>query len=244
MVIEEAVEEAIRAVPQESPEEDASWAVQAIQRPKPLAPLSVVDPEWNRVIEMRLFNSITITASDLAEFAKYCNKRQARLNMVTIETMNQEIDVGARPEYFIGNAIRTLLETMRHWDPRDREGHSLVEVRIDVWDVMNASADFNVSHGFGILPQVPTVGALYEVPQPEGDPLLHPWSSLALYRALPNVRRAGLNLRRMSHEHLSHAQNVHLSLRQARSKFQRICYRIDSDIHTVIIVKDFRGLLI
>ncbi|KAG8158548.1 hypothetical protein KVR01_011670 [Diaporthe batatas] len=217
MVIEEAVEEAIRAAPQEYPQEDASWAVHVVKKLNPLAPLSGVNLEWNRVIEMRLFKSITIAASELADFAEYCSKRHGRLNTIRLAIKHEEIDVGVRPEYFVGNAVSQLLNTMHLWDPQDRERHSLVEVQIDIWDIMNASADFQISHGFGMLPQVPLIEALYEVSKPEGDPLLHPWSSLALYRALPNVRRAGLNLRRVNHEHLSPAQNVHISLAQARN---------------------------
>lgn len=225
MIIEEAVQEASRAVPQERPQEAAVWAAQAVEKPRPLARLSGINREWNRVVEMRLFSFITITASDLAKFAEYCSKRHGRLNTIRLAIGNDEIDVGVRPELFVGNAIARLLHIMHPWDPQERERHSLIQVQIDVHHVTNASADFNVSHGFGILPQVPAVEALYEVPKPEGNPLLHPWSSLALYRVLPNVCRAGLNLRCANHGHLSFAQIVHLSSTQARSKFWKICYR-------------------
>lgn len=203
------IEEAIQVVRQESVLEDDSSC--GVTKPF-LFPLSSVNHEWNKVIEMRLFNFIRITPSALADFDEICSKRHGRLNTIRLSSSDYDVPTDVQPEYFIGNAISQLLDIMKNWDPLDRERHGLIEVQLDVSRVwIHSSVGFNISSGFGALPKVPIVEALYELAEPVCESMLHPWSSLRLYRGLPNVRHVSLNLRFIDdHE---------ASLEQVRSKF-------------------------
>jgi hypothetical protein len=197
------IEEAIQVIRQES-----SWAVA-----KPfLFRLSSVNHEWNSVIEMRLFNFIRITPSDLADFNEMCSKRHGRLSTIKLSLSNGDVPTDVQPEYFIGNTISQLLNIMRNWDSQDRERQGLIEVQLDVSSAwVHTSVGFDISGGFGALPKVPIIGALYEVAENGDESKLHPWSSLRLYRGLPNVRHVSLNLRFLDDQDDS--------LEQARSKF-------------------------
>lgn len=204
------IEEAIQVVHQKSVQNDLSEDVTI----PCLYPLSSINNEWNRVIEMRLFNIIRITPSALCDFAEICSKRHGRLNTIKLSVSGEDNLINVQPEYMAGNAVARLLHTMKNWDPLDRERQGLIEVQLDVSVVwMHESLGFDISTGFGALPEVPIIGALYEVVDEEAEPVLHPSSSLSLYQGLPNVRRVNLNLRFVDDEETS--------LEQARSKYSQ-----------------------
>lgn len=202
------IEEAIRVIHQKSLQNEMS---QDVTTPY-LYPLSSINNEWNRVIEMRLFNFIRITPNALCDFAEICSKRHGRLNTIKLSVSGEDSLTNTQPEYMVGSSVARLLHTMKDWDPLDRERKGLIEVQLDVSMVwMHDSPGFDISTGFGALTEVPIIGALYEVVDSETEPVLHPSSSLCLYQGLPNVRHVNLNLRFVDDEKTSQEQ--------ARSKY-------------------------
>lgn len=193
------IEEAIQGIRQESVGE---W-YQDIAKPS-ISSLSSINYEWNRVIEMRLFKYIRITPSSLSDFAEICSKRHGRLNTIRLLISNEDSNTDVQPEYMVGRSIALLLFIMKDWDHLDRERQGLIEVQLDVSMVwIHSSLGFYISSGFRALPQVPIIGALYEVTNLAVEPVLHPWSSLCLYKSLPNVRHVSLNLRLLDEERAS-----------------------------------------
>lgn len=200
------IEEAIQSISQESVGVRYHDIATAF-----ISPLSSIDYEWNRAIEMRLFKAIRITPRDLSDFAEICSKRHGRLNTIKLSISHEDRLTDSQPEYMVGSSIARLLHIMKDWSPLDRERQGLIEVQLDVSMVCTQpSLGFDISPGLGALPEVPVIGSLYEVADWAAEPGLHPSSSLCLYQGLPNVRHVSLNLRLLDDENAS--------LEQASSK--------------------------
>lgn len=157
-----------------------------------LFPLSSVDHEWNREVEMLLFRNITLTPQCLPGFAKICGKRHGRLHKINLYFYEGDVPFGVKYDDYVGRTLARLFNIMKDWSHVNRDRHGLIEVRLgfcNVW--IHSQSDPNIYGNRDVLPQVSIIGALDEVPH---DGTLHPSTSLRLYESLPNLRRAYLNL--------------------------------------------------
>lgn len=186
------IDEAIHVARQEY------WKANSWEIAKPfLFPLASVNYEWNRVIEMLLFNQMEITPSGLSEFAEICGKRHGKLNKIMLSIRRTEIPRGDRPERCVGAAIAQLFNIMKDWTHVNRYRQGLLEVALDfnsLWHDYPPGTSLNCN--FGTLPKVPIICALYET---GFEHLLHPSSSLRLYQSCPNIRYATLGLPSLEH---------------------------------------------
>lgn len=173
-----------------------------------LFPLASVNYEWNKVIEMLLFNRMRITPSSLSEFAVICGKRHRRLNTIILSIKRTEIPSGDESEAYVGAAVAQFFNIMKDWSHMDRERQGLLEVSLELYAILRDHPPGTVLNcSFGTLPKVPIIGALYEAGV---DRHLHPSSSLQLYQSCPNIRHATLGLPFLDHSNQS--------IEQARSK--------------------------
>lgn len=166
-----------------------------------LFPLASVNYEWNRVIEMLLFNRMKITPSSLSEFAEICGKRHRRLNIIRLSIKRTEVPSGDRPEAYVGAAVAQFFNIMKDWSHMDRERQGLLEVLLKFNTILrDHPPSTSLNCDFGTLPKVPIIGALYETGM---ERLLHPSSSLQLYQSCPNIRHATLGLPFLDHSNQS-----------------------------------------
>lgn len=198
------IDEAIRVTRQEY------WKVNSWETSKPfLFPLASVNYEWNRVIEMLLFNRVQITHSRLSKFAETCGKRHGRLNYIILSIDTTENHDGDQPEACVAAAIAQLFNIMKDWSHVDRERQGLLKV---VLYSDNVLFDFppvtGLNCNFGTLPKVPIIGSLYGT---GFELVLHPSSSLRLYQSCPNIRHVTLGL--------PFLDNLGRSTEQASSKY-------------------------
>lgn len=163
-----------------------------------LFPLASVNYEWNRVIEMRLFNDIGIEPPQLPDFAEICGKRHGRLNKIMLIISIREVPGEDRSEACVGAAITQLFNIMKDWTHLDRERQGLLNVRLVIHDLLrHGRPGTNITCNFDTLPQVPIIGAFSEL---GFGFLLHPSSSLRLYQSCPNIRDVTLGLPFLGHQ--------------------------------------------
>ncbi|KAK7697474.1 hypothetical protein SLS64_013486 [Diaporthe eres] len=101
-----------------------------------LFPLASVNYEWNKVIEMLLFNRMRITPSSLSELAAICGKRHRRLNIIILSIKRTEVPSGDQPEAYVGAAVAQFFNIMKDWSHMDRERQGLLEVSLDLYSIL------------------------------------------------------------------------------------------------------------
>lgn len=186
--------------------EETLDSLSSIGQPYHTSALACIDHEWNRVVELRLFNSIelclprwyqdwTISTiqQELIDFGAICGKRSGRLSRILLRF--HDCDQTPADDYPQMQILFQLFDLMKDWNCRDREQQGLIEVRLDfrlMWRDLSWGPEY--PYDLSKFPQVQVIGGIYE-PRPGCNGVrLHPCILAALCQKLPNVHRASLTL--------------------------------------------------
>lgn len=157
-----------------------------------------IDSIWKDAIERHTFRHLQIKPRDFEDFGIICGKRHGILHYIELQ-LHEETDLDVPTQLVINDtvnthatlsqALGTLMDIMKDWDPKERQRPGLIKVGLDICDYA-APWGPAIHHDFSYLPQVRIIGDLH----PIWPGFLHPSSMISLYEKLPNANRVSLRL--------------------------------------------------